>query len=81
MSYLTGDLKGEFCIEPEVTLLPERLGAPLARGTEPTRGMVWEDVGVKRWRRLGGGVGGAEDGGRQGQQAIKIIDGPLKVLS
>lgn len=39
-----GDLNGEFCMEPEVTLLPERLGAPFARGTEPTRGMLARGV-------------------------------------
>lgn len=53
---MIGDLNGEFCMEPEVTLLPERFGAPFARGTDATRGMVarvaalMEEVG---WR--GGG--------------------------
>lgn len=32
-THLTGDLKGEFVMEPEVTLLPARLDVLLERGT------------------------------------------------
>lgn len=35
-----GDLKGEFAREPDVTLLPARFEALLARGTCATRGMI-----------------------------------------
>lgn len=44
-----GDLKGEFAKEPEVTLLPARCDALLARAGWG-RGMIWDDAVV-----VGGG--------------------------
>lgn len=67
-TYLTGDLKGEFCMEPEVTLLPERLFALLPRGFWATRGMI---AGCRRRRECGGRRDGSIDVNRSVALGVK----------
>lgn len=58
-THLMGDLKGEFAKEPDVTLLPARWDALLARAGCATRGMIAEVVvggGGELWTESGSSV-------------------------
>lgn len=76
-THLMGDLKGELAKEPDVTLLPARCDALLARAGCATRGMTAEVVvmgGGELWMESGSSVSESITKARFDRPCIDLTD-------